>query len=278
MLTSFQDFELWVESLGQGYPVLVMHGGLGLDHTYLRPHIDALSSTHNLVYYDHRGNGQSSRVSNWEDITHATWVEDAERLRTRLGFDKLVLFGHSYGGLIAQEYALAYPDRVAALILCATTPAFDYAQTAIANVKAKCSDELFPVVIEALSRPCPDDLALSNVWRTILPLYFHRPDLWLHQDLLSRTQFSAAASNHGLFRCVPEFDVTAKVGNLRMPVLILGGRHDWITPPAEGAERLHALIPESDLVIFEQSGHFPFIEEHDAFIRIVEGWLAGLSE
>ncbi len=57
----------------------------------------------------------------------------------------------------------------------------------------------------------------------------------------------------------------------------MAGRHDWITPPAQGAERLHAGLPNAKLVIFEESGHFPFIEEHDKFVHAVRDWLNSLG-
>ena len=97
MLKNIKDIQLWVECAGEGAPLLVMHGGPGLDHTYFRPHLDNLAKTHNVIYYDHRGNGRSSPVQNWEGITHATWVEDADQLRASLGHEKIFLFGHSYG-------------------------------------------------------------------------------------------------------------------------------------------------------------------------------------
>jgi pimeloyl-ACP methyl ester carboxylesterase len=63
-------------------------------------------------------------------------------------------------------------------------------------------------------------------------------------------------------------------GEISVPTLIIAGSDDWVAP-AQGAERLHAAIPDSDLVVFEDSGHFPFIEEHDRFVSLVAAWLAG---
>ena len=98
---------LYYETIGQGTPMFIMHGGLGMDHSYFRPWLDALADQVTLVYYDHRANGRSERPANLDGVTHATWAADADALREHLGYDQILLFGHSYGGFLAQEYAFA---------------------------------------------------------------------------------------------------------------------------------------------------------------------------
>ncbi len=276
MLIRIDTGELWTESIGSGPPILVMHGGLGLDHTYLRPYLDALAAAHRVIYYDHRGNGRSSPIQDSEQMTHAKWIRDADQLRARLGLNKVIVLGHSYGGYLAQEYALAYPDRIAALILCSTAPAFDYAPAAMANIQARGSAELIQFVAQAFSQPCPSDDALKQSWPRILPLYFHRYDPARHLSLLANTIFRAAPFNHAFFQCLPKFDVAEDIRRLNMPTLILGGGDDWIVPHTYGAGRLHRLIPNSELVLFRESGHFPFVEEHDSFTATVGDWLERL--
>ena len=111
---------------GTGVPCLVMHGGLGLDHTYLRG-LDIVSDVLHLVYYDHRHNGRSGRPP-LESVTHAQLADDAEGLRQYCGFGKVAVLGHSYGGFIALEYALRYPDSVSHLILLDTAPVYNYGE------------------------------------------------------------------------------------------------------------------------------------------------------
>jgi len=71
----------------------------------------------------------------------------------------------------------------------------------------------------------------------------------------------------------PLFNSLDWLGQMQVPTLVIGGRADWVMPPAQGAERLHTGIPGSELVIFENSGHFPFIEERDKFNRTVMEWV-----
>ena len=130
-----QKTHIFYTSSGTGVPCLVMHGGLGLDHTYLRG-LDMLGDVLHLVYYDHRHNGRSGRPP-IESVTHAQLADDAESLRQHLGLGKVAVLGHSYGGFIALEYALRYPDSVSHLILVDTAPVFDYGEEIMNNAIAK---------------------------------------------------------------------------------------------------------------------------------------------
>ena len=117
---------LYYEVVGSGNPLLIMHGGLGFDHTYFRPWIDSLAEDSKLVFYDHRGNGRSDRSKPLDDVYHSTWADDANALREHLGIEKMVLMGHSYGGVLALHYALRYPETLSGLILATTYPAWNY--------------------------------------------------------------------------------------------------------------------------------------------------------
>src|SRR5512139_2027697 len=98
MYAQLNDLQIFFERLGRGQPMLMMHGGPGLDHTIFRPWLDPLGEQVKLIYYDHRGNGRSTRPATMEHVTHETWAVDADMLRSYLGFEKIILFGHSYGG------------------------------------------------------------------------------------------------------------------------------------------------------------------------------------
>jgi proline iminopeptidase len=254
--------------------MLVMHGGPGLDHTYLRPGLDPLGDAVELIYYDHRGNGRSPDPEEWDAVSHDSWARDADALRARLGHERVLLFGHSYGGFLALEYALRFPERLRGLILCDTAPALDYPEVVAANARARGTPEQVEAALAGFSEPAADDDALRDLWLTILPLYFHdyRP-AYAEQsrDILYR----AAAFNHAFFRCVAEYDVRERLDGIDVATLILVGRDDWIAPVAEGAERIHAGLPRSELRVFEHSGHFPFVEEPERFRSTVREWLDG---
>src|SRR5712691_6144642 len=142
------DTHIFYTTSGTGLPCLVMHGGLGLDHTYLRG-LDNFSDVLHLVYYDHRHNGRSGRPP-LESVTHAQLAADAEGLRQSLGVGKVAVLGHSYGGFIALEYALRYPESVSHVILVDTAPAFNYGEDIMHNAMAKGAT---PAMLEALAAP-----------------------------------------------------------------------------------------------------------------------------
>lgn len=259
---------------GKGPPLLCMHGGPGLDHSLFRPWLDPLGENATLIYYDHRGNGRSPAPVSWDSWGHTDWVRDAEALRAELGYERVVLLGHSWGGFLALEYAHRHPDRVAGLILVNTTPVMDYPEVVAANAQAQGTPEIAAQVMTLLANPVADDAALAEGFRAILPLYFHRYDHAVGTRLVAELVSSASAFNHGFGRCVPQYDAQPWLAGLAMPVLITAGRHDWIMPPAQGADRLAAGIRGAEYVVFEESGHFPFVEEQRRFLALVGKWLS----
>jgi pimeloyl-ACP methyl ester carboxylesterase len=117
---------LFTERMGDGPPMLVMHGGLGFDHCCFRPWLDALAGNATLIYYDHRGNGRSVEPADWDSFGLAEWTADADAVRAAHGADRLVVLAHSCGVFLALEYARRFPERVAGLVLCCGAPALDY--------------------------------------------------------------------------------------------------------------------------------------------------------
>jgi proline iminopeptidase len=158
---------------GRGLPVLTMHGP-GFDHTMLRPWLDPLADSGELIYYDHRGTGRSRREE-MSGVTDSTWTEDAEALRQTLGLGDVIVFGHSYGGCLAQKYALTYPEHVRGLILCATMPVFDFADVMMANARARGTPEQFGHWSQR-SRNRAKTMETFAPWTKAMPIYFHRYD------------------------------------------------------------------------------------------------------
>ena len=262
----------------QRLPILFMHGGSGLDHTYFRPWLDSLGDVAHLIYYDQLGNGRSSRPLSYEGIGLDTWADEADALRASLGYERIVLFGHSYGSFIAQEYALRHGEHLRGLILSNTAPALDYPEVLAANAQTYGTPEQAQIALGGLSDPAavPDDEAWRYIWTTILPMYFHNYDPEIGKAMDEATRYSVGAFAHS-FALLATFNNLERLGTIATPTLVLGSRHDWITPPQHGPERVHAALPNARLVIFEKSGHFPFIEEHDAYINTVRDWLVSLQ-
>ena len=264
--------ELFYVEVGEGIPCLVLHGGLGLDHTYLHPWLDPLGDVLRLVYYDHRGAGRSGRPPA-DTLTFDQLAADADALRAHLGVDRVGLLGHSFGGFVALHYALRYPRRVARLILVSTAAAWDYLAEVAANlVRRGATEEMLRLMA---SESSPDDAEAGRVFRILAPLYFTRPDAGIAGDLFRRTLFSAVAMTRGR-ELLRAHDLAHRLGEIAAPTLILAGRDDFITPVSQ-AERLQRRIHNSRLVLLDRSGHFPHAEEPDAFQTAVRRWVTEVS-
>ena len=259
--------ELHTVTLGSGAPILIMHGGLGLSHDYLRPYFDTLAETNTLVFYDHFGNGRSTKPADYADMTFDRLIADAADLMTQLGHAQFTLIGHSYGGFIAQEFAAAHPDRLTGLVLVATVPTFDYQPT------VSGPDENMAAFGKLFSEPMADDADWQDTWGKVIQLYFKDWDADQGADLDARTTYRHEAWNTS-GALLGTFNTLETLPQIAVRTLAIAGRHDGITPPEHGAERIAQLMPNATTAIFENAAHYPFIEEQHAFFKTLKEWLA----
>ncbi len=261
--------DLYYHEVGTGLPCLVLHGGLGYNHSYQHAGLDPLGDVLTLVYYDLRGHGRSGRPP-LTTLTFDQFCADNEALRAHLGYEQVALLGQSFGSYIALEYALRYPERVSHLILLGASAHFRYWAEIQANIQRKAAGT--PMEAEFLRRTEANADDKMRRMRAIAPLYFHRYDPEVAWRLFQRMTYSpeAGALTNPLLRT---FDITDRLGDIHAPTLIIVGRDDFITPPSQAAV-VQAGIPGAELVIMEQSGHFPYAEEPEAFEAAVRGWLA----
>jgi proline iminopeptidase len=265
---------LFREISGEGAPLLALHGGFGLDHTYFRPWLDAVRMQ--LIFPDLRGCGRSPREG-LANATIATLSEDVDELRAQLGHERWTVLGHSFGSYLALDYANRYPDRVEKLVLLDGAPALDYPDVIGANLLKRGTPEQAALLQKAMAAPLASDEEFRRDWNLILPLYFHDFDPRIAALMDEKIVYSAEALFHG-FRMLSQFSALPWISSLRVRTLVATGRHDWIAPPAQGAERLARGLPHSQLAIFEQSGHFPFIEENESFLSVLTEFLGDLVE
>lgn len=267
--------ELEVEVLGEeGAPVLIAHHGApGLgSRAEPKASFGALADTFRVIVFDARGSGESSDTPPY---SHEQWTADIDALREWAGAEKIVMAGGSYGGFLALEYTVRYPERVAALVLRDTAAADRF--RAQARRRAESTDRT-SIDMEMFDRSFAgqirdnDDFRAS--WRAILPLYDYDYDPAKVEERADTTSYHYATHNYAFAVNLPEYDLTGKLGQISCPTLITVGRHDWITP-VEASQELADNIPGSELVIFEKSGHSPQIEERDEWLSTVRRFLAG---
>jgi proline iminopeptidase len=244
----------------------VLHGGPAMDHTYFKPYLSPLAEDMQLIYVDHRNSGRSARIP-VESCTIEQIADDVEALRQYLGLGKVNIMGNSFGGMWALTYALRHQEAIKNLILITTSPSYAFYEAAKAEAARKGTPEQIAAVPEVFEGRIDNDEALGKWWKTMNPLYYHRWDdkYWEGEK---RGRANAELMSHMWKNVMPSFDVRDRLGEITVPTIVLGGRHDWVTPYGQ-SEIIAAGIPGSELVIFEESGHLPFVEEQDRFMSVV---------
>ncbi len=111
---------LYYKAIGQGAPLVILHGGPGASHEYFLPYLLPLARTNRVIFLDERGSGRSQKLEDPAGYTVENMVEDVEAIRKALNLGKINLLGHSYGGVLAQAYALKYQQNLNHLILAST--------------------------------------------------------------------------------------------------------------------------------------------------------------
>ncbi len=251
---------------GHGPTCLVMHGGLGMDHVSCRE-LDHLGEHLQLVYYDHRGNGKSDRPP-VETMTMEQLADDAAALAAGLTSQKFVVFGHSYGGFIAQEFVLRHPDRVSALILCDTAPG----QLGANETEEQASGPPPPPeFLEMVGNPPETDEALAAGFLGLAGSMVHGGDPAVVDRIFRQTTFSVSAMKRG-FEILGGWSAVDRLPSIEVPTLVLVGSHDVYTSPSQ-SRRIARQMPHAELVEFADSGHLPWLDEPQRFFSVVEDWL-----
>lgn len=264
------DVTLFTVARGSGPTVIVLHGGLGLDHAYLLAPLAPLADAARLVFCDLRGNGRSPHGD--APLTIPSLADDVARLIADQGDGPALVLAHSYGSVVAQELALRHPDAVRGLLLCATAPAFDYADHAVGLARARATDDQFAALLELFGGAVADDAALAALWARVLPVYLHDPATTA-SDPLAGVTFRARAHNEGA-AALASLDHLDRVGAIRVPTRVISGESDWIMPPAFGGQRIAERIPGAVHHVLPRCGHFAFTEAREPFLALARAWLA----
>ncbi|HEX4824350.1 MAG TPA: alpha/beta fold hydrolase [Candidatus Polarisedimenticolaceae bacterium] len=272
---------------GKG-PVVIAHaGGPGAQWDILR--MRAVEEFATVVYIEPVGTGASGRLDDPNGYTIDRYVKDVEGLRAVLGIDRFVLLGHSHGGFVAQAYALAYPERLRGLILYDTSPTTGpvWQRDVEANLAWFQDEPWFAEAKAALAAEttAKDDDEMTAVFRREMPLYFAD---WTghavrYEPYRAAVRFAVAPgragtdpSAPGQVGVAPVFDVVKRLGEIKVPTLILSGTKDFVCSARFGRV-LHEGIHDSRLVLLSRSGHMGHIEEPQAFAAAVREYLVEIA-
>jgi proline iminopeptidase len=265
---------LFVKIVGQGYPLLIMHGGPGMDHTSMLP-LQPCADQCTLIFYDHRCNGRSDGAAvasmTWENLT-----ADAEALRQMLGFDKWAVLGHSFGGMVALEYALRYPQSLSHLLLMDTCGDTRWVQHNAPEILAKRGYSA--AAVEAARRFFNGQLQPGEVFRAALKFaraYYYRFSLlaMVRQVIFGpRVKMRPEAQIFGFSELLTGWTVMDRLGEIKVPTLVMAGRDDFQFPPEHQAI-LADRLPNAQLELIERAGHNAQMERPAEVIEVVKRFL-----
>ena len=265
---------IWYEVRGSAgnRPLIMVNGGPGFDHTYVlcSDAWDTIAKRRRVVFYNQRGNGRSGALAKDQTCTVADQIADLEALRAELHADKVDLLGHSWGGYLVMAYAARHPERVAHLIIAdSASPKWTDTEFIFKYVFPEGTDRQGALdFADALG----DSVAFSKSMNEYLGMLFVSTE--------KRDEFLSRAADYKYTRSVNEtlngelsrLDMWPVLPSLTMPTLVLTGRYDINVAPST-AWKIHKAIPKSRWEVFEKSGHLPYFEEPEKFVRVVGEFL-----
>ena len=281
---------IYYEIIGHGPPLMIVHGGPGASHDYFLPYLLALARQNRLIFIDERGSGRSEKLDDPAGYTVENMVEDVEAVRSELGLGKVSLLGHSYGGVLAQAYALKYQQNLTHLILAST-----FASTSAMNaVFVQMKQKMPPDVRDHINKLEAQGLFgqgkpwersrytveyMNAAWGDgYFPyLYQRHPDPNydpVAQGVTSWDLYREMWGSHGEFVIdgnLKSVEYLDKLSTIKVPTLIIAGDHDECDPSL--SRQMNSKIAGSKLVILPASGHMTFVDQPIQFTRAVEEFL-----
>jgi proline iminopeptidase len=281
---------LYYKVIGQGEPFVILHGGPDASHDYFLPYLLPLARTNKLVFLDERGSGRSQKLEDPSGYTVENMVEDVEALRRVLGLGKINLVGHSYGGVLAQAYALKYERNLNHLLLCSTFHSTSEMnavfQKQLAAMPAATREKILSLEKAGLfgqgkdfeKGRYPAEYMQAAWGEGYFPyLYAKHPDANFDPAAMGNTAWDLYREmwgSHGEYIIdgnLKSVEYADRLKTLRVATLIVVGDHDECDPSL--SREMNTLISGSKLAVMPQSGHFTFVDQPTLFLRTVDGFL-----
>lgn len=262
-------------------PILfLLHGGPGGNHIHFKYDSIKLQDYAQLVFIDQRGCGLSKKDKK-SNYTLENNIDDIEELRKYLGFDKISVLGTSYGGMVAQGYAIKYPKNIDNLILVSTAPSYHFIENAKENLKIIGTKQQIAVCNKYLwNGSFKSNRDVNHYFKVMDPLYIYN-----HKKKKRRKPAPKKTSageinnilsydvlNVGFSSFLHEFNFIPKLNKIKCPTLIMVGKDDWVCMPAH-SKTMAENIPNSKLKIFNKCGHALTTDANDKYIKTVKQFL-----
>jgi len=257
-----------VEEVGDGFPLIVLHGGPGLDHSMFRPYLDPLGDEFRLLYVDERGQGRSDRVDP-ETLSLEVFARDVDLLAEALGIQRFALLGHSFGAIIATKHATELGTAAAYVISGGGDSSDALLDDVHASLEAmgEAGDAIEASWEQEKTVTTEDEL--KELLRTQMPFHFAGdPPPGYGDDTVGTPDVLRHFANIGY----GDFDYTPVLSRVSSPTLVIVGARDRTTTP-RAARALHEGIAGSELVVLPGVGHMSFVETPEPYIEAVRTFL-----
>ena len=280
----FRGYRTWYRTVGDReepgkLPLICLHGGPGASWDYLEP-LEAMAETgRRVIFYDQLGSGNSDEPHNPALYTVALYVDEINSVRNALGLEHVHILGQSWGGMLAMEYALTQPAGLAGLILADTGSSLPQWAAEAKRLVSGLPPEVQQTLRDHEEAGTTDSPEYKKAYRVFSLRHIcrldPRPECVTRMaakpgDEVYQTMWGASEVN--ITGTLKDWDITARLGEIHNPTLVVCGRYDEATPVL--AETIHRGIPGSEWVIFENSAHFPHIEETERYLQVLGRFLS----
>jgi len=281
---------IYYKLLGRGRPLMIVHGGPGASHDYFLPYLLPLARRYKLIFIDERGSGRSQKLEDVSGYTVENMVEDVEAVRRALNLGQISLLGHSYGGVLAQAYALKYQKNLSHLILGSTFSSTKAMNEVLGRIRQNMPPEarqrLETMEAEGLyghGKPYEknrytNDYMIGAWGDGYFPyLYQNHPDPNydpVDNGKMSWELYREMWGEHGEFVIdgnLQSAEYTDRLSAIKVPTLIIAGDHDESDPSM--SQTMQHKIAGSKLVIVPRSGHMTFVDQPALFEKALEDFL-----
>ncbi len=286
----FRGFRTWYRIVGEReqpgrLPLLALHGGPSLAYDYLEP-LEAVATTgRRVIFYDQLGSGNSATPADPSLWTVDLFVDEIANLRRVLELDRVHVFGHSWGGMLAMEYALTQPLGLTSLVLSDTMASVRQWWDELRRLQSELPVEVQQVLHQHEAGERVDDAAYQQAMQVFERRHVVRieppPECYSrammvfaeHPEVFTTLLGQESGDVTGTLR---DWNVVGRLAEIRVPTLVLMGQHGHVTPACCGTIRQG--IPDAQWAVLENGGHFPFYEEPERYLQILATFLTSVEE